>query len=575
MNLFDYYKNFIIKIVETNKKILKIDDTNNYQGVLVEIPPEKFDYELSCNISLVLGKVNKINPTQLANNIKEVLIKRSNDFKEIQVVNPGFLNIKLNDKTLSDLILNILNKKDKYGSNITKKKNYNIEFVSANPTGPLHIGHCRGAIFGDVLSNLLEFNGNKVIKEYYINDYGNQIINFTKSVFLRIREIKFNEEFVNEKDLYPGTYIIEIAKKIIKDNPEIKYDNFEKIFEVISEKSLEISMEMIKSDLDKLGVEHNNFFSEKNLVKKKLVEKIVKDLKNKKVIDYGTLPPPKGTDKKDWKPIKRLIFKSTNYGDDNDRALQKNDGSWTYFANDVAYHADKINRNYDTLINVLGADHTGYIKRITAAVKAISDNKVNINCKVTQLVKLYKNGQPFKMSKRAGDFVSVSDLLNEVSKDSLRFMMLNRSNDVEIDFDLNKVLEKTKDNPVFYVQYCYARINSLFRLLDIKEANKISIDVNNFFLNEYDKKLLKKIINWPKVVDASTKTYEIHRIPFYLYELATIFHSYWSKGNENNDYKFIQNEKIRNLNVLAILKLVNLVIKNGMGILGVSLPKKM
>lgn len=275
------------------------------------------------------------------------------------------------------------------------------------------------------------------------------------------------------------------------------------------------------------------------------------------------------------KKTKRLIFKSTNFGDDTDRALQKNDGSWTYFANDIAYHADKISRNYDYLINILGADHTGYIKRITAATKALSDNKTKLICKVCQLVKLFKDGMPYKMSKRAGDFISVKEFLNEVDKDSVRFMMLNRSNDVELDFDFDKVLEKTRENPVFYVQYCYARISSLYRTLNISPETNFDFDKDNFELNDQELNLFRKVLDWPKVVDTASNKYEPHRIPFYLYELATIFHSYWSKGNENEKYKFLNDGKIKNKNTFLIIKLVEITILNGMKILGVSLPNKM
>jgi arginyl-tRNA synthetase len=305
------------------------------------------------------------------------------------------------------------------------------------------------------------------------------------------------------------------------------------------------------------------------------VNQAVNKLKEKKYIEEGYLQPPKSEVIENWKKTKRLIFKSTLFGDDTDRALQKNDGTWTYFANDVAYHMDKVNRNYNHLINVLGADHTGYIKRITAAVKALSNGKINLECKVCQLVKLYKKGKPFKMSKRAGEFISAQDLLNEVDKDSIRFMMLNRSNDVELDFDFDKVKEKTKDNPVFYVQYAFARINSLLRSLNINLHNKIKLNDEKLILNENEKKIIRKVFEWPKVIESSSKKYEPHKIPFYLYDLSTLFHAYWSKGNEDKKYKFIENHKIKRIEILAIMNLVATVIQNGMKILGVSLPDKM
>ena len=334
-------------------------------------------------------------------------------------------------------------------------------------------------------------------------------------------------------------------------------------------------MNQIKIDLKKLGIIHDNFFSETEIVKKDLVNKAVKKLKNKSFVDEGFLEPPKGEKTNDWKKVKRLIFKSTLFGDDTDRALQKNDGTWTYFANDVAYHSDKINREFDELINILGADHTGYIKRIVAAVSALSNNKVKLNCKVCQLVKLYKNGEPFKMSKRAGDFISAQDLLNEVDRDSIRFMMLNRSNDVELDFDFEKVKEKTKDNPVYYVQYAFARISSVNRILKKKLDDNVLINPKTFNLNKYEEKILRKIFEWPKIVDSAELKLEPHKIPFYLYELSTLFHSYWSKGNEDEKFKLIENGKLKKEESLVIIFLVAIVIKNGMNILGVSLPEKM
>ena len=574
MNIFEYYLTEINKQILSHKDDLKLTDFSNLKNINLEVPPEQFNYDLSCNISLVLGKSNHLNPKNLAIQLKNLFEKKIEHFIKVDIAGPGFLNIKLSKTAMIKNINLILENGNMYGS---KKSNdtYNIEFVSANPTGPLHVGHCRGAIYGDVLANLLKFNGSKVTKEYYINDYGNQIINFVESVFLRIREIKYNETFPKNKKLYPGLYIKDIAQNILDKNKDKNYDNFKKIFEFLKEKSLSESMSLIKNDLSLLGISHDNFFSETYLVKSDLVNKSISKLKEKNFVEDGFLEQPKGETDENWKKTKRLIFKSTLFGDDTDRALKKNDGTWTYFANDVAYHMDKINRNYNNLVNVLGADHTGYIKRITAAVSALSDNKVKLNCKVCQLVKLYKDGKPFKMSKRAGEFISAQDLLSEVDRDSIRFMMLNRSSDVELDFDFDKVKEKTKDNPVFYVQYAYARINSLHRALNINLKSKITLDEVNFELNSNEEKIIRKIFEWPKIVESASKKFEIHKIPFYLYDLSTLFHSYWSKGNENKEYKFIENEQIKRIEILAIINLVTIVIQNGMKILGVSLPDKM
>jgi arginyl-tRNA synthetase len=574
MNIFEIYLKKIQNLIILNCKSLNMTADINMNGATIETPPLDFNFDLSTNISLVLAKQTKQSPIKLAESIKKIIQDNLKDFSFVEIAGPGFINFRFTSKIYQKLILDILKSSNGYGSN-KKNERYNIEFVSANPTGPMHVGHSRGAIFGDVLANLLIFNGNSVVKEYYINDYGNQIINFTESVYYRLREIKYKEKFIKKENLYPGDYVIDIANKILLEFPAINLDDMKNIFSFLRNESLKHSMDLIKKYLKALGILHDNFVSEKSLVEKNLVEKSIQYLKDKNYVEDGFLKPPKGEEHRDWKKTKRLIFKSTLFGDDSDRALKKNDGSWTYFANDIAYHSDKISRNYNYLINILGADHTGYIKRITAATKALSDNKTILVCKVCQLVKLLKNGQPFKMSKRAGDFISVGELLTQVDKDSIRFMMLNRSNDVELDFDFDKVLEKTRENPVFYVQYCYARISSLFRTLKINSNNKFEVDKKNFQLNEPELNLFRKILYWPKVIETASNKLEPHRIPFYLYELATLFHSYWSKGNEDSKYKFIINKKIKNENTLLIIKLVSLVIENGMRILGVNLPNKM
>ena len=380
----------------------------------------------------------------------------------------------------------------RYGSYKTFKKKYNIEFVSANPTGPLHVGHCRGAVLGDSLSNLLIFNGNKVTKEYYVNDYGEQIKSFVSSVYYRILEITENKTFPNDKNLYPGDYIINIAKKIIKQKKINNFKNLDKIYNNLTKESLNFSIEIIKNNLDDLGIKHDNFIYESKLIKNESVSKIIKKLQKDNYVYEGKLQSPRGESSKKWKTRNQLLFASTKFGDDTDRALQKEDKTWTYFAGDIAYHAHKINRNFDILVNILGSDHAGYIKRITSAVRAISKNKINLVCKVSQLVKLFKKGEPFKMSKRKGDYITVEDLIKEVGRDSVRFMMLNRSNDVELNFDFEKVTEKSKDNPVFYVQYAYARINSIFRSLKIKIDDDIQLINEDFALNHHEREILKK-----------------------------------------------------------------------------------
>ena len=375
MNIFDNYLQKINKLILDNKKSLNLKNLDNLKNINLEVPPEQFNFDLSTNISLVLSKPNKIDSNDLANKIKELFIKFIIHFEKVEVAGPGFINIKLSKEGILSNIKDIFNNRNFYGAK-KSNKTFNIEFVSANPTGPMHVGHCRGAIYGDVLSNLLSFNGNKVVKEYYINDYGNQIENFVESVYRRIREIKYNEKFIAKENLYPGDYIREIANNILKQNKNIAVNNFKDSFKELKQLSLKESMALIKNDLKLLGITHDIFSSETDLINKDLVSKAVKCLKKDNYVEEGFLTPPKGELSKDWKKIKRLIFKSTLFGDDMDRALQKNDGSWTYFANDVAYHMDKINRKFNNLINILGADHTGYIKRITAAVLALSKKKL-------------------------------------------------------------------------------------------------------------------------------------------------------------------------------------------------------
>ena len=575
MNLFlDYQKKIFNSLKNLEKKKL-IQIPSQLKNFTVELPPKNQKADISCNAAMILAKDNNSSPIKLAEIIKKHLLSKFKEFKSIEISEPGFLNIHFHILSWKKYLNKIIQSGSKYGSNRLSKKKYNIEYVSANPTGPLHVGHCRGAVLGDAISNLLSFNGNNVTKEYYVNDYGEQIRSFVSSVYYRILEIIENKPFPNDKDLYPGVYIIDIARKIIKNKSIKNFSNLKKIYKKLSSESLKYSMQLIMRNLNLLGVKHNNFVYESKLIDNKMVSKIVKKLKRKNYIYEGKLEAPKGEKTKDWKARNQLLFKSTIFGDDTDRPLQKADGAWTYFAGDMAYHSHKIYRKFDVLINILGADHAGYTKRIVSATKAISKNKVNLICKVSQLVKLFKKGEPFKMSKRKGDYITVEDLIKEVGKDSTRFMMLNRSNEVELDFDFEKVTEKSKDNPVFYVQYAYARINSIFRLLNLNLKRKIRLDNKKFTLNQYEIEILKKISEWPKCIELSTYKLEPHRIPFYLYELVTLFHSYWNLGKENTEFRFISEKRTLNNSRLVLLQALSIVIKNGMSILGISTPSKM
>ena len=576
MNIFDHYldkiKNILLDLADEG--IISLPE--KLDGINTEIPPEKFNCDLSTNVGMVLSKINKKNPIEIAQTIADTLKKKDPLISEISIVKPGFINIKFKSIFWTNFIQKIIENSKTFGKNIKeKKKSYLIEFVSANPTGPLHVGHCRGAILGDVIANVLLFNNHKVTKEYYVNDYGNQIINFTKSVYFRIKEIKFGEPFPNDEDLYPGDYLKDFANNIISSNKKMDFSNFDNISDELTSLSIDEALKLIKKNLNNLGINHDNFISEKKLVLNQEVEKVIDYLRKSKFVYEGKIKAPASEDNDKWIEREQLLFKSTDFGDDKDRALQKSDGTWTYFASDVAYHKNKLDRNYDCLINILGADHAGYIKRISSSVEALSKSKEKLICKVSQLVKLIKDKKPFKMSKRKGDYITVEDLISEVGKDATRFIMLNRSSDVELDFDFDSVVEKSKDNPLYYVQYCYARIASVFRHLDMNLIDDVKIKKFDFEYSDAEIKVIKKISEWPKCVELSSAKLEPHRIPIYLFELASLFHSYWNLGKDNPQKRFINEEKKINDDKLIFLKVISNVVKSGMDIVGVNVPEKM
>ena len=577
MNIFEIYlkkiKDLIIKL--SKDKLIQIPKDLN--SINVDIPPEQFDSDISTNVAMVLSKLNKTNPLELAKIIESNLKKNDTNIDKIEIVKPGFINIKFKSIFWNDFLKEIINNHKEFGINKNEvKKKYLIEFVSANPTGPLHVGHCRGAILGDVISNILQFNQHKVSKEYYVNDYGNQILSFTKSVYLRIREIVNGEKFpVDDPDLYPGDYLIEIAKNIIEENKNIKFDNFDNVSAKLTSLAIFQSLILIKTNLKNLGISHDNFQSETEIVNNNEVQNVIDKLKKKNFVYIGKIKAPVDEKKNNWVEREQLLFRSTDFGDDKDRPLQKSDKSWTYFASDVAYHNNKLNRNFDTMINILGADHAGYIKRITASVEALSGEKNKLICKVSQLVKLIKDGKPFKMSKRKGDYITIEDLIKEVGKDATRFIMLNRSSDVELDFDFDKVKEKSKDNPLYYVQYSYARIASVFRHINKNINDEIKIKTYNFNYSNDEIKILQKISQWPKCIEISSKRLEPHRVPTYLYELASLFHSYWNMGKDDETKRFINKDKIVSDEKLVFLKVISNIIRSGMNIVGVSTPEKM
>ncbi|MDB9772508.1 arginine--tRNA ligase [Alphaproteobacteria bacterium] len=573
MNIYKDYLNFLKDTVLLLKKKHKYEfDINDiFSKITLEPPKNLFHGDMSTNVAMLLAPKFKKKPYEIAEIFKEE-INTFPGIKSVSIAGPGFLNIILDRLTWSNCLYKILINPDDWDQvNIGKGSNVNLEYISANPTGPLHAGHARGAVFGDALASLLSKVGFNVTKEYYINDAGSQIEKLVQSSILRYNECLGDKITVIPKGLYPGDYLKEVGKALfIKYNNKLKtYDNKE-IFKIVSELSLKIMLDNIKNDLFKLGIEMDIYTSEQKIVSSDLLSNVINILERKKLLYKGILAPPKGMKTDDWETREQLLFKSSNYGDDTDRALQKSDGSWTYFATDMAYHLDKINRTNGDLINVLGADHTGYISRINAAVNALSDNKVSIDTKVCSLVNLLEDGKPLKMSKRAGTFVTLSDIIDAVGKDVLRFIMLTRRNDQSLDFDFKKVKEKSKDNPVFYVQYAYARCHSIFKAAETVKEN---LYPNNLDLlkAEEELNLIKFISLWPRILELAAKHHEPHRICFYLIELASNFHSLWNKGSDKPELKFIVEDNVDLTNArLSLVKAVALTISKGLNILKIE-----
>ncbi|WP_339046281.1 arginine--tRNA ligase [Candidatus Mesenet endosymbiont of Agriotes lineatus] len=534
MDIFSRIRDFILK------RIGELKDYNcDAQSIVVEPPNNEGHGDVYTNAALVLGKIEKKNPMEVAKALVDVL-KSSDVIASIDIAPPGFINMHLKQEVWLNVLREINTLKADFGnSSIGNNQKINIEFVSANPTGPLHIGHARGAIFGDVLARLLKKAGYDVTKEYYINDAGVQINQLMQSVYLRYKEAI--KESVNFDDIqYPGEYLKPVGEGLAS-----KYGKellVEQDFDKIKTYALDYIIKLIKDDLNLLGVEHDVFTSEYELQRSGIVEKSIKILSDKGLIYHGCLDKPKGKEDPNWKPRKQMLFSSTKFGDDVDRPLQKEDGSWTYFATDIAYHFHKISRGFKQMILVLGTDHAGYTGRLKAIVAALSDSKAKIETKLYNLVKFLDDGKPVKMSKRKGNFLTVKDVVEEVGKNITRFIMLTRKNDVPLDFDFVKVKEQSKDNPVFYVQYAHARAHSLMRRAP-KLLPKSEIDLS--LLSSHEELLLiKTLAKWPQVIKSAAKAYEPHKISFYLTEVAEKFHILWGYGNKNLNMRFIVDDNI-------------------------------
>ena len=546
----------------------------------IEKPNEEKNGEISSNISLIIQKLVGENPIDIANKIV-LELKKCSEFIKVDVAKPGFINLWLDSSKWQNYLKNSLELDDLIDCNIGNGRTVNVEYVSANPTGPLHIGHCRGAVFGDVLSNLLQKTGHQVTKEYYINDAGSQIKNLTNSVFIRYQELigkKFSEY---PDDFYPGDYLVPVAQHFASTyNSKLLEMNDEERFLLIKPFTINFMMNLIKEDLAAISIHQDIFISEQDLVSNGKIDEAIKALKKSNLIYEGVLEPPKGKKPDDWEPRPQMLFKSTKYGDEVDRPLQKSNKEWTYFANDIAYHFDKYQRGSNHLVDILGADHGGYVKRMTAAVAALSDNKASFTAKLCQMVKLTRNGKQIKMSKRSGEFITLREVIDEVGSDSIRFMMLYRKNEAPLEFDFTKVTEQSKDNPVFYVQYAHARISSVISKLNENNFSHMPSNFENidFTLidNKYELDLVKKIADWNKTIESATNLHEPHRIAYYLYELSSVFHSLWSQGKIDPNLKFIiPNNETLTFARIGLLTLTQRTIKSGLDLLGVSSPHEM
>ena len=580
MNVFGEIRNLIIASLNEMQVLADLPNDLNFDLVAVEPPRNSNHGDMATNAAMVLASQSRKKPLDIANKLA-VHLGHSPLVAAVEIAGPGFINIRLTANVWGTVLRAILEDPLVYGrSNIGAAKKVNIEYVSANPTGPLHVGHTRGAVFGDALASLLDFVGFNVTREYYINDGGAQVDVLARSVYLRYLEAH-GQKIIFADGTYPGDYLIEVGQALKDKVGDAFVGKDEAIWLAeLRQFSIDAMMKLIETDLLALGIKIDVYFSEKSLYGTGRIESAISNLRDKGLIYEGTLDPPKGKTDVDWEPRKQTLFKSTNYGDDVDRPVQKSDGNWTYFAPDVAYHFDKLTRDFNHLIDVLGADHGGYVKRMKAAVTALSDGQTSLDIKLIQLVRLYKNGVPFKMSKRAGTFVTLRELVDRVGADATRFVMLTRKNDAPLDFDFDKVLEQTKENPIFYVQYAHARICSVMRKateigLAIDDATLAGSDLDSL-IDSAEITLAAKVAEFPRLVDIAARSNEPHRIAFYLYELASDFHSLWNKGQEQPRLRFLQEDNPSTSHAkISLIRSTAVVISAGLGILGVTPVQEM
>lgn len=585
MNLFKDFGERVVKALKTLDAVRAQADALSFERITVEPPRDPSHGDVATNAAMVLAKPLGTNPRELAATIADAL-RGDADIAEVSVAGPGFINLRLSSAYWQRMLAGIVASGADFGrSTLGGGTKVNVEYVSANPTGPMHVGHCRGAVVGDALANLLGFAGYDVTKEYYINDAGAQIDVLARSVFLRYREALGEKVGEIPSGLYPGDYLVPVGEALaaefgtsLKAMPESKW------MPIVKDRAIDAMMAMIREDLAALNVVHDVFFSERSLHRGNSgpILSAINDLTFKGHVYKGTLPPPKGQLPEDWEDREQTLFRSTEVGDDIDRPLIKSDGSFTYFAADVAYFRDKYARGFKEMIYVLGADHGGYVKRLEAVARAVSGGEAKLTVLLCQLVKLFRGGEPVRMSKRSGDFVTLRDVVNEVGRDPVRFMMIYRKSSEPLDFDFAKVTEQSKDNPVFYVQYAHARCHSVFRQaketlpdLDMSETN-LRAAVAGAALAESEMALVAKLAEYPRVVESAASAHEPHRLAFYLYELASSFHAHWNRGKDSPELRFV-NVKNRESTLarLGLVHAVASVLRSGLTIVGTDAPLEM
>jgi len=585
LNIFKQFQGAVEKAVEDLQRAGKLPDGLDLARVAVEPPRVSEHGDLACNVGMVLAKPARLKPRDIATLVGEQLTATQGlGITGFTVEGPGFLNLRVEDAVWHQVLRAVLEAGPAFGdSHLGRGVKVNVEYVSTNPTGPIHVGHGRGAVFGDALAALLEKAGYAVTREYYINDAGAQVDTLARSAHLRYREALGEQIGAIPEGYYPGEYLIRVGRDLAaRDGP--KWHNAPEAvwLEPVRRFAIDAMMALIREDLEALGVRHAVFSSERALVEGGAVDEVLAELDSRGLIYVGTLEPPKGKLPDDWEPRPQTLFRSSQFGDDVDRPLKKSDGSWTYFASDIAYHRDKYRRGFPVMIDVWGADHGGYVKRMQAAVKAVTDGAPALDVKLCQMVNLLEDGEPVKMSKRSGNFVTLRDVVDEVGKDVVRFIMLTRKNDAPLDFDLKQVQEQTKDNPVFYVQYAHARVASVLRHAAAELAGD---ELNVVGLLQADLKcltdpaelgLMKQLANWPRIVEAAAEAHEPHRIAFYLNDLAAGFHALWNRGKEDATLRFIlADDPARTRARLALVTGVKTVIASGLAVFGVEPVEEM